>query len=822
MDARVSVFATKFYAGFDGDEQQLSQIRYGELRGLTDILTQQWPTDAHMGLYELPGEPNCPRLNKTCLRWFQTQYSVAQPRLSAIAVDIDMPGHGEVYNWQNMAEWPTEMNTWYARTQAAMGRIEEVMTAGMYLTRGGMRLVWPLAEHRKIGVNLADSYLRQFVEYLQRHGLGADSSCTQWNRLFRLPFVVRDGQRQQLQADFSRMAPLDWMPPDPLTDEGPGAMGEALREQFPELDVQPAGRGEMGRVQDKPFFMAMAAGQPIAPPGTGVMHDTMMRAIASIVSAYDTNDPLLPFRFLLASCRAAEYPEQEMWQQCVWACRVHDGSKKIEEKHYGDALREAAQAMGCADGVVRQHLILAARERTSYYVYNEEKQTWDRPIGSGTLLANKLALGCPTLFRMPNNVPIPIILENHATVVDHVVVSYIRDKVEYDPFTGAVFEPVAPMDPRLRPEFNPFIDQWLRLLFANRVEKCLDWLATLTRLDRPTCALYIKAAPDVGKGLLATGLARIWGSAPSKYEELIRNFQDGLTQCPLIYADESVPEDPFAKNDSSVFRRVIGTGRQKIFIKHRPPAELEGFPRLLITANNPDALNMRDALEPDDVEAIKQRIGYVEAADEAGQYLKELAHAHRMPVQDFVEPWISSHKIANHVLWLRDNRHVQIGDRFLVEGWESELTNRMAIKFGIAPLLGKFIVKVIRDRMRAVRAVKYGDGEILVNVDYVLDAWKHVMGSSSKPPYEQTIMKALKVLSDGDRVKMRANENEANRYYWRVNPERVAQIAEEFHLTDRETIEYAVNTPTEIEPQPLEPAFADHAWNVTSINRGQQ
>jgi hypothetical protein len=819
MDSQVAVFATKFYEGFSGDEAQLSHLRYGEIASLGDILTRHWSTDAHMALYTLPGDAVCPRLNKSAISWFQTQYAVQQPMLSIIAIDVDMPGHGEVYNWTNKAEWPQVMQRWYEGVNASMSAIPELATAGTYLTAGGLRFVWPLAEHRQIGVTLGDSYLRQFVAYLQRGGLEADAACTQWNRLFRLPFVVRDGQTQTLPASFENMAALDWAAPDGLTDEGPAACGTALREDFPETEPQPATRGEMGRVADRQFYSAMASGQPIAQPGTGQMHDSMMRAAASIVSTYDTNDPLLPFRFLLPSARAADYPESELWAQCVWCCKVHDGSKQLEQKHYGDIRHEASEAMKCAEAKVAQHLILATRSKTDYYVYNEEHRGWDQPIGSTTLLANKLATGCPTLFRMPSNVPANIVLQNHATIVDYTIASYIRDSIEYDPILGAVYEPCAPVDPRVRPEFNADIDGWLRALFASELEKCLDWLATLTRLDRPTCALYIKASPDVGKGLFSTGLARIWGAAPSKYEELLRNFQDGLMQCPLILADESVPEDPFNKNDSSVFRRAIGTGRQKIFVKHRAPITLEGFPRILITANNSDAIKIRDALEPADLEAIKQRVGYVETGTEAGDYLKSLAHTRNLAVQDMVEPWISSHQLANHVMWLSENRQVTPGDRFLVEGWSSSLTDKMAIKFGIAPILGKFIVKVIRDKMRAVRGVKYGDGQILVNVDYVLDSWKHVMGTGSRPPYEQTLMKALQVLSDGKRVAMRATESDAVRYYWRVDPERIEQIAEEFHLTDRETIEYAVNTPIESVEAPL---MADHQLNITNLFASQK
>lgn len=818
MEARVTVFDTSFYPGFDGDDEDLFRLSFGRIMPLRQALTQRWNTDAHMAPYSVPAEDSLPRLNKPSLKWFQSQSMTFSPQLDIVAVDVDMPGHGEVFDWTNMDRWSPPMRTWYARIDAALQSIPELQTAGVYMTRGGLRFVWPLAAHRRIGVALGDSYLRQFVAYLQQKGLPADKSCTQWNRLFRLPFVVRDGQALNLGIDLSSMQDLDWAPPEPLVDEGPSAIGEALRTDMPELEhVQRPPLRDFRRLKASPYFAAIEAGTPLVQPGTGQTHNAMMSTVAFVVSEFDTNDPMVPFRYLMASAEAANYPLGELWNQCVWVCRVHDGGKKLEAKFYEDVLHDSALAMGATASAVRKRLILATRTNNNYYVWNEEDKAWDRPISGSTLLLNKLRACSPTLFRMPSNVPVNQILEAHATVIDHVVVSYMRPKVVYDATMGTVYEPGAPMDPRIRARFNPDIHQWLSIMFEQRLEPCLDWLATLTRLDRPTCALYIKAEPNIGKGVFAQGIARLWGSAPSKYEELIRNFQDGLSQCPLIWADEKVPEDPFKQNDSSIFRKVIGTGRQKIFRKNKPPADLEGFPRILITANNPDALTIRDALDAADILALQQRVGYVETDDSPGVFLRERAHAQNLPVQDFVAPWIEGGGLAGHILWLRDTRNVVPGDRFLVEGWPSNFTSRMSIRFGLAPVVGKFVVKVIRDKLRNIQGVHWGNGKIYVNVDYARDSWPHVMGRSSRPPGDQTLMKALRVLSDGKTKSFRAKPNDNPRIFWSVDVEKIAQIAEEFHLTDPEVIRTAVRSPVNTPDQPQRPDLPTADSNVQGL-----
>lgn len=788
MEAKVTVFSDRFYPGFNGKEAELYDLPYGRTMTLTEALETRWDTDAHVALYSIPGEDECPRLNKPALAFFQTNPNTTIPELGAVMIDVDLPGHGKTYDWTNRDEWPSATRQWMSNVNACMQRIPELQTAGTYLTRGGLRFVWPLPELRRIGVQLADSYIAQFHRYLEGEGLPVDSSCSTWNHLFRLPFVRRDGVAQRLPFDTSSMRPSQWSPPKALTDTGPAAIGKAATTDMPdpdELGKPPKASYKFLRGKT-PYYQTLVHGFPIADEGE--RHDTVMGLCAQIVDLKDTNDPIEPFRLLLPSAQAAGFPVDELWSQCVWVCRVHDGGRKLRSKHRTTVRDEAAGAMGIDAGKVSEHLILATRMNSNYYVFDEHKMSWGKPVNSQSLILTGLR-DCPALADIHPKMATNEILQKHSTLVNHVVISYERTKVEFDPMMGTVYEPGAPIDPRHKPMFDETIDGWLRLLFGDEPERGLDWLATLLVLNRPTCALYIRGDADIGKGLFAAGLSKIWNSAPSKYEELIRNFQDGLSQCPLIWADEKVPENPFTENDSSVFRKVIGTGRQKIFRKNKPPADLEGFPRVLITANNPDALRIRESLDAADVKAIQQRIGYVDAGEAPGHYLKARAHARGLTVADMADEWIDGGGLAGHVLWLHKNREVERGDRFLVEGWSSDLTDRLSMKFGAAPAVGKFIARVLRDKKRNIKAVRWADGKVWANVDYMRDAWAQIMGKSSYPPPDQVLMQSLKALSDDTSKRIRPTSVDNPRYYWGIPFDRIVRIAEEFYVCDRETLE---------------------------------
>ena len=83
-------------------------------------------------------------------------------------------------------------------------KIERAVALGafFYSTRGGYRLVWQLVEpfaitSKQDAQDWSTSYLAALDEIERELGIVGDRTCKDWTRLYRLPFVTRDGVQQE-------------------------------------------------------------------------------------------------------------------------------------------------------------------------------------------------------------------------------------------------------------------------------------------------------------------------------------------------------------------------------------------------------------------------------------------------------------------------------------------------------------------------------------------------------------------------------------------------------------------------------------------------
>ena len=363
------------------------------------------------------------------------------------------------------------------------------------------------------------------------------------------------------------------------------------------------------------------------------------------------------------------------------------------------------------------------------------------------------------------------LLRDYATVADKVIANMMLKESYYDAPSKVFHEAVC--RPRLIvPAYDAQVDQWLRLLGGADAEKLLDWVATVTRLDRATCALYIFGPKDAGKTLLALALAQLWGHAPTQLKALVGNFNSAVINCPLVLADESIP----AKMTSGFLRQLIGTTSRELTRKFIPEAELLGALRLIITANTPDLLQFDDEdFTEDDIDAIAARILYIKptlgaptadgkATTLAGEFLKSIGG------RSGTEGWVENgEKIAAHALWLRDNRKVTVGSRFLVEGEISDMHRRLATQGAVRGAVIEWIAKVMMQppaQMGNNPGLLFGGGKLYVNASYIKDQWTKVEDKRPAPSLPR-IGKALKPLSHGER-RLPCGEGRADFYDLKV------------------------------------------------------
>lgn len=355
------------------------------------------------------------------------------------------------------------------------------------------------------------------------------------------------------------------------------------------------------------------------------------------------------------------------------------------------------------------------------------------------------------------DVPVDQILKTHATVARSVQASLALQRSFYDARSETFHEAVCPLR-KITPQEHPEINAWLRLLGGDQSEKLLDWVATAMQLDRQSCAIYFAGFPSAGKNLFSAGLARLWTTGgPSELGRVLEGFNDSLVQCPLLFADEALPAK---KGITAELRRLIGSTSRSLRRLYTPTCSLDGAVRLVIAGNNDRLLDTGEDLSANDLDAVAGRFLYVQAPKEAADYLRALGGP---PV---VGKWITHDMIAEHALWLRETRAIDMGSRFLVEGVSSEFHDNLATSSGMAGLVCEWLVRYLVDPKTAQanpadqsgrsHLVLAGHGEVWVNADAMVKAsdWEPRV-PSAKVPSAAKIGRALRNLSTGaERVKI--------------------------------------------------------------------
>lgn len=425
-----------------------------------------------------------------------------------------------------------------------------------------------------------------------------------------------------------------------------------------------------------------------------------------------------------------------------------------------------AASQGCTVEEFRYRWII--QHDTAYYIFADGRYL--SPIRFGSLPA---ALKKRDLLRVPREKSSPAgldwyrqtklgwvpksleeVLAEYATVARKTVASLVDSTSRYDEATQTFFEAVCPLR-SIKPAYDERIDKWLRLLGGASAEKLLDWVATVTRLERVTCAVYIHGPKDCGKTMFASGMARLWGNAPTALKALTGNFNSALTNSPLVFADEEIP----ANMTSGFLRREVGSSSRPLTRKFLPEAELLGAIRMVIAANTPDLLRFDDEdFTEDDIAAVAARILYIKPdlvpgssppRSLAGDYLISLGG--RVGTEGWVE---NGDKIAAHALWLRDNRVVNPGSRFLVEGEISTMHRRLATHGSIRGLVIEWIAKALLDDTKYMQknpGIQFGDGKLFVNAGYIKSTWEQILDDKRGPPSLKKIGQALRPLAQDER-----------------------------------------------------------------------
>lgn len=320
-----------------------------------------------------------------------------------------------------------------------------------------------------------------------------------------------------------------------------------------------------------------------------------------------------------------------------------------------------------------------------------------------------------------------------------------------------------------KPNYHKDVDRWLRAFGGSSQENLLDWLASYTRLDRPTCLLYICGPKGIGKNLLAGALGKIYGGF-ADWEDRASDYQSDMGRHPLIWADEEM-EKPRRTNIMSTIRRVIGGKSQRINEKQRPAYGMSAYYRILVTANNPRLLKSWVNLSLDDVEAVRERIGYFYASGEAKNVLNILAQEAGQTVSDLTEEF-SEYKIAEHVLWLAKNRKLanEGYQRLLVEGWKNEVTDKLEFETNES-----FLFAQVFNAARGSKGCSFlreEGGRYWVNYNNLIDCWEEFSVKKAGEIRWKEMKEFISHLFSGEKKRMRpiGSGYGSPQYFYQLDP----------------------------------------------------
>lgn len=316
-----------------------------------------------------------------------------------------------------------------------------------------------------------------------------------------------------------------------------------------------------------------------------------------------------------------------------------------------------------------------------------------------------------------------------------------------DAHRKAIVEAPCPLR-KLDPAFDSEVDEWLQLLAGSKYSRLCDWLATCTWLRECAPAVFLKGASGAGKNLFASGVARLWSVAGfTPAEHALGQFNASVTECPLVYADERVPENWKGEPRTEELRALITTSTFKINQKNRPLVTCYGSARVVIGANNFGIISRKADFTPEDAQALADRFIVIDVGT--------IEHC---PARDWLiahggATWgaavVNGDRLARHALWLRDQvqtgaRALVRGGRMVVPGDASELVQALQTGSRVPWNVLSWVWSFLQDPTKHVAAsvgrpfaALVHDGRVWLEPALLARAWDHYLPGEKAPTLEQ-------------------------------------------------------------------------------------
>lgn len=273
----------------------------------------------------------------------------------------------------------------------------------------------------------------------------------------------------------------------------------------------------------------------------------------------------------------------------------------------------------------------------------------------------------------------------------------------------------------LERKYSHDIDQWIRLLSGDKYEMFLDYLAGFPQTAYALPCLYLYGSTGTGKSSFAKGLSRIYRRGePLSYEGAVQRFNDTILDTPVVLCDEFIPESVKKSGQTTAYlRNIVQKTDHMVEVKNGSVYALKGALRIIITANNLSVItDDREQLTNMDVAGTVNRFLLLEAAPETRAFLEGLEAVRFKEILDF--------DLAQHVLWLSENRKIDTSKRFLgICDPDSQLKSSIVTTKAVPNLMCELLTTAILSNAKGVKGIRFDDEGVYVRQElWAKNTWE--------------------------------------------------------------------------------------------------
>lgn len=768
------------------------QLKFMESMTLGQALEHQFDTPALFCTYYIEGEEKIPRLSKPCERLVQTKGKDIW--ISMLAVDYDLPKVDG-----KKAPWESEDGPWDLLAQ--LSDHPELWPTAFYSTRHGARLVYALS--RALSPHDAEKAYGKLLSRLREVGIEGDENTRDWTRLFALPFITKDDGTKLWEDPtiFVETYPDRLLNPDLLIErqaapfvpcivdgDKPDAK-QVERILWRESAQSPFHKRAKELLKNNSFAAYLFDGS--AADFRSGERDSKINTMAWTVvrtlfgkKGMEEIGPEHAYAVMhrgIAQMSPDEDEPNKDWTDVLWekTCRIWEAAvdkaeleRRTDEEIENEVLagwRKAQIEEGLSvQGLLAQTgmkderallkrnlIVIAGRDN---YLLGPRGVYSSYPVPIAGLHGAIEMMGLGRLYgleRFGERVSETDLRREHGVPVQEVVGRLGQKGAALSGLDSEHRTLYVPTYYRrdIEPAYVREVEEWLQVFAGERFDRLADWIAHSQDVPRPICALSLTGPPGAGKSFLAELLGAMFGPGQKNNETVFGQFNFRLKDNPVIHIDEGL-ENLKGRHIDAKFREFVTGGNLMLSQKNVDDRSYEVYPRVIISANNLDALHhivaSRD-LDDDSHAALVERILHLEIDGKA----------RRLVERKRTENWIRGDKLAlRHFAWLYENRSIpskyEGAGRFVVEGdRRSEMLE--GTRFN-SPLI-EAVMRVLIRAIEAVGSVANApeiddDGMVMCSASAVSQLMSQQQADFyNLPRSPKGVAKALKRLSNNKSVK---------------------------------------------------------------------